>query len=72
MNASSVQALSNALAVGLYQATLGTGSPSAVATSGVASASIPLPGSHVNVSQQTQPSSPSNVDPSSSEPVYVH
>ena len=72
VNASGVQALSNALAVALYQATSGTSSPSAVATGGVASASIPPPGSHghVNMSQQTQPSSPSNVDPSeaSSQP----
>ena len=43
VNASGVQALSNALAVALYQATSGTSSPSAVATGGVASASIPPP-----------------------------
>ena len=68
VNASGVQAVSNALAVALHQATSGTSSPSAVATGGVASTSIPPPGSHVNMSQQTQPSSPSNVDPSSSQP----
>ena len=71
VNTSGVQALSNALAVALYQATSGTGSPSALATSGVASASIPPP-AHVNVAQQTQPSTSSNADPSSSQPAYVY
>ena len=70
MNASGVQALSNALAVALFQTTSGTGSPSAVATSGVASASLPLAG-HVNVAEQTQPSTPSSAGPSSSQQ-YVH
>ena len=69
VNASGVQALSNALAVALYQATSGGGSPSAVATGGVATASIPPgPPGHVNVAQQTQPGTPSNAEPSSSQP----
>lgn len=70
VNTSGVQALSNALAVALYQATSGTGSPSALATSGIASASIP-PSAHVNVAQQTQPNTPSYVDPSSTQTAYV-
>ena len=70
VNATGVQALSNALAVALYQATSGTGGPSAVATGGVASASVPPP-SHVNVAQQTQASTASSTDPSPSQPAYV-
>ena len=72
VNTSGVQALSNALAVALYQATSGTGSPSALATSGVASASIPPAPAHVNVAQQTQPNTSSSADPSSTQPAYVY
>ena len=71
VNTSGVQALSNDLAVALYQATSGTGSPSALATSGVASTSIPPAPANVNVAQQTQPSTSSNADPST-QPAYVY
>ena len=68
MNAGGVQALSNAIAVALTQATSGTGSPLAVATSGGVSASVP-PAAHVNVAQQTHPTTPSSAaaGPSSSQ-----
>ena len=62
---STVQALSNALAVALYQAISGTGSSSAVATSS-ASASLTGP-HHANAAQQTQSSAPSSDGPSSSQ-----
>ena len=66
---SSVQALSNALAVALYQATSGTGSSSAVATSS-ASASLTGP-HHANAAQQTQSSAPSSDGPSSSSGIKI-